>query len=135
VTVGQSTRASVIDKAVSYEEAIEESEDSEWDDTDDEKISYLRTKPSMVSRHSLLTEMIHGNDGGSAMHKAASFSSPESRRPRTSSDSRASSPSSTRLKMDSQESTNSLPEEVRRENQPWITEQAGISTFESEKKN
>jgi len=90
---------------VTYEEAIEEGEGSEWEEECDEPSGtvksdekFPRTKPIVVPQHSLLTKLIHGNDEGSA-----SCSSPESRRPRTPNNFRASSPSSTRQKMVSKE--------------------------------
>lgn len=113
---------------MTYEGTIEEGEGSEWEETgdeecdepsgtvkSDEKKTFPRTKPKAVSRRSLLTELIHGNDGGSALQNLASCSSPESRRPRTPNGSRASSPSSTRHKMFSREITGSLRQELFRE--------------------
>lgn len=113
---------------------MEEGEGYEWEDTGDEEcdehsgtvksseeISFPRAKPKVVSRHSLLTERIHGKDGGSAMQNVASFSSPESRRPRTPNGSRALSPSSTRRKMVSREMTNTVRQALLRERRPRVT--------------
>ena len=110
---------------MAYEGAIEKGEGSEWEETGDEerdepsgtvksyeKNTFPRTKPKAVSRRSLLTELIHGNDGGSALQNLASCSTPESRRPRTPSGSRASSPSSTRHKMFSREVPGFLQQEL-----------------------
>lgn len=113
---------------MTYERIIEEGEGSEWEDTGDEECDepsgtvksnenkmFPRIKPKMVSRRSLLTELIHGNAGGSALQNVASCSSPESRRPRTPNGSRASSPSSTRRNMFSKEMTGFLRQELLRE--------------------
>jgi len=65
-----------------------------------EEIIFRRTKPEVVLRRSLLTELIRGNNGGS---RVASCSSPESRRPRSPNSSRASAPRSTQRQMISEE--------------------------------
>lgn len=113
---------------MTYEGTIQEGEGSVWEDTSDEEcdepsssvkdnkeMSFPRTKPKVVPRHSLLTEQMHGNDGGSAMQNVASSSSPESRRPRTPDGSRPTSPSSMRRNMISRETTRSLRKEMLRE--------------------
>lgn len=123
---------------MTYEEAIEEGEeweemgDEECDEPSgtvksDEKKPFPRTKPTVVSQHSLLTKLIHGNDEGSA-----SCSSPESRRPRTPNGSRASSPSSTRHKMLSKEITKSLRRELLWERRPWVTSASNGRILSSE---
>lgn len=100
--VDQFTQDRVTTKNVTYEETIEEDEDCDWEDEPSDTVepnketSFLRTKPKVVSQHSLLTEGIHENPGGSAMHNEASFSSPESRRPRIPNRSCAPSPCSIR---------------------------------------
>jgi len=119
---------------VTYEGTIEESEGYEWKDTSDEEcdehsdtvksseeISFPRAKPKVISRHSLLIERIHEKDGRSTMQNVASFSSPESRRPQTSNDSRALSSSNTRRKMISQEMINTVRQALLWERQPRVT--------------
>lgn len=106
-----------------YEGTIEEGEDCDWEDepSGTEEISFLRTKSKVISRHSLITEGIHGNRGGSAMQNVASFSSPESRRPRTPNGSRASSPRSTRRKMFTWEMPGDLRQALTLDRRPWVT--------------
>ncbi|KAL1649461.1 hypothetical protein SLS58_001516 [Diplodia intermedia] len=75
--------------------AIEEDDESQWEDSDDEsgpssvndKVSFQRvdSKPNLTSRRSLLTTLMHEGDRAQALQNAASRSTPALRRSRTTS--------------------------------------------------
>ncbi len=117
------------------EGTLEEGEDSEWEEmgealesdeevedgesngpaTFDEEIFHrIDLKPNLVSRRSLLTLQIHENDRA---QNAASYASPESRRPRTPNKPRGFSPRTTRRNMLSTELTESLRKHILWERQ------------------
>ncbi len=110
---------------MTYERIIKENEDFEWKKSGDEecdepsdivkfneKKTFPRTEPKVVSRRSLLTKLIHGNDGKSSLQNIASCSSLESRRSRIPNDSRAFFSSNTRHEMMSKKMTKSLQREL-----------------------